>query len=454
MAVFPLPHVEGDDSAENKLASQTKSSSLPLSSDMEKGRQPQLCDVWRDVQGANDWKDLLDPIDSFLKAEALRYGDLAQLCYDAFDGDTYSKYYGTCYHNKDALFEKMGIPSCGYQVTKYIYANTDMLNQLFGEKPKDRGVWLGFVAVCTDPNEIKRLGRRDIVIAWRGTQTTQEWIQNLRDFLVPTRLSYKCGRTGKDHIISEGVRIERGFLSCYTSTIRQHEDSEGNTVNISTRDLILAEVGRLLKVYENEIDNLSITFTGHSLGAALATLSAYDVKQMLNSDHFDDHIPVTVFAFASPRVGNLAFAKLAEKIGVKVLRFVNKSDVVPKVPGLFMNENMGFLSKFLHWLPWTYFHVGMEVALENDSSQYLAHTHNLAYFHNLEVYLHLLDGYVGDNKPFNSCGRDHALVNKSCDLLKEKYEIPPNWWQKQNKGLIQDPHGKWMQPTKSVDEED
>ncbi|GLJ56680.1 hypothetical protein SUGI_1261450 [Cryptomeria japonica] len=194
------------------------------------------------------------------------------------------------------------------------------------------------------------------------------------------------------------------------------------------------------------MDNLSITFTGHSLGAALATLSAYDIKQMLCTKHNFHQIPVTVFAFASPRVGNLAFAKRVEEIGVKVLRFVNKRDLVPKVPGVCMNENVGCLSKLLHWLPWTYFHVGVELPLHNNSP-FIQHTHNLAYFHNLELYLHLLDGYVGSKQPFSWSGRDHALVNKSCDLLREKYEIPPKWWQEQNKGLVKGPDGKWTQPS-------
>ncbi|KAH9297081.1 hypothetical protein KI387_028763, partial [Taxus chinensis] len=285
------------------------------------------------------------------------------------------------------------------------------------------------------PNEIRRLGRRDIVIAWRGTQTTQEWIQDLRDLLVPARLSYKCERTSKHRQVeipsaNGGVRIERGFLSCYTSTIY----SQGTSVNMSTRDLVCEEIRRLLKVYENEIDNLSITFTGHSLGAALATLNAYDIKQILHAIHYN-HVPVTVFSFASPRVGNLAFAQQMKNIGVKVLRFVNQRDVVPRVPGVFMNENMGFLSKLLYCLPWTYFHVGIEVCLKNNSPL-LKPTHKLSYFHNLEVYLHLLDGYVGHRKAYSSYGRDPALANKSCDILIDDFKIPPQWWQQQNKGLI------------------
>lgn len=160
---------------------------------------PQVAYLWRDIQGVNSWKGLLDPMNPILKAEILRYGDFAQLCYDAFDDRDYSEYYGTCKHSKRSFFQKMGFPHYGYQVTKYIYANVGALRSSFGEKSMDEGVWIGFIAVCTDPNEIERLGRRDIVVAWRGTRTAQEWMQNLQKIVDPT------------------VRIEKGFLSCYTA---------------------------------------------------------------------------------------------------------------------------------------------------------------------------------------------------------------------------------------------
>ncbi|KAH9297084.1 hypothetical protein KI387_028766, partial [Taxus chinensis] len=83
MAIFPLPSVDGEDSAKNGLACQTHSSAHMKGTN--NGSQGELCDVWRDIHGANNWNGLLDPINPILKAEALRYGDFAQLCYDAFD---------------------------------------------------------------------------------------------------------------------------------------------------------------------------------------------------------------------------------------------------------------------------------------------------------------------------------------------------------------------------------
>jgi hypothetical protein len=149
---------------------------------------PEVSNLWRDIQGVNSWKGLLDPMNPILKAEILRYGEFAQLCYDAFDDRDYSEYYGTCKHSKRSLFQKLGLPHSGHQVTKYIYANTGVLGSSFGYESIDNAVWIGFIAVCTDPNEIERLGRRDIVIAWRGTRTAQECMQNFKDILVPLPL--------------------------------------------------------------------------------------------------------------------------------------------------------------------------------------------------------------------------------------------------------------------------
>ncbi|KAJ6681266.1 PHOSPHOLIPASE A1-IGAMMA2 CHLOROPLASTIC [Salix koriyanagi] len=43
-----------------------------------------LADVWREIQGQDDWVDLLDPMDPLLRSELIRYGEMAQACYDAF----------------------------------------------------------------------------------------------------------------------------------------------------------------------------------------------------------------------------------------------------------------------------------------------------------------------------------------------------------------------------------
>jgi putative lipase involved disintegration of autophagic bodies len=56
---------------------------------------------------------------------------------------------------------------------------------------------------------------------------------------------------------------------------------------------VLAEVRKLVDAYKEE--KVSITMTGHSLGAALATLSAFDIVE----NGYNGTFPVTAFAFAS-----------------------------------------------------------------------------------------------------------------------------------------------------------
>jgi hypothetical protein len=67
----------------------------------------------------------------------------------------------------------------------------------------------GYIAVSDDEKEINQLGRRDIVVALRGTATYGEWLANLTNILTPTQLNPL-----NPH---ENVKVEMGFLRLYTS---------------------------------------------------------------------------------------------------------------------------------------------------------------------------------------------------------------------------------------------
>lgn len=58
----------------------------------------------------------------------------------------------------------------------------------------------------------------------------------------------------------------------------------------------------------NASEWLGLMATGHSLGGALATLAAYDIrKQLLNNQQ--SNTQVVCYTFAAPRTGNHAFAR-------------------------------------------------------------------------------------------------------------------------------------------------
>ena len=96
----------------------------------------------------------------------------------------------------------------------------------------------------------------------------------------------------------------------------------------------LAEVWSDLKNYLSELqkNNLKIWLTGHSLGAALATLAAGRFGSVQG-----------LYTFGSPRVGDLDFK---QDFTAKAYRFVNNSDIVTKVPPAGMFHHVGEL-KFI-----------------------------------------------------------------------------------------------------------
>eukprot|EP01018_Ginkgo_biloba_P010491 Gb_18798 [translate_table: standard] len=417
------------------------------------GKNKKIClaDIWREIQGLHNWKGLLNPINPILKQEIIKYGEFAEICYESFDCDRYSKYYGSCKYNRKKLFQQMGIHSCGYEITKYIYACTQValprffVSSITPDTWSDDSTWIGFISVVKGKTEMARLGRRDIVVTWRGTETSLEWIEDLKDWLVPAGLDRKWNTNNNKpgHNQDQTVMVESGFLSVYTGKSKDSRYS-----HMSARELVITEIQRLLQEHSGE--QISITLSGHSLGAALALLCAYDIGHMV-TDVFPA-IPVTVFTFGCPRVGNKSFVDRLQQLNVKVLRVVNVNDVVPRVPGIMLNERLSFMRFILDWLPWTYSHAGVQICVNNNVSPYLKPTCNLAYLHSLEVYLHLLDGYGGEGRPFCWGGRDPALVNKFCNVLMDELLIPPYWWQEANKGLVKNEEGRWVQRSREEDD--
>jgi len=77
--------------------------------------------------------------------------------------------------------------------------------------------------------------------------------------------------------------------------------------------------------------------TGHSLGGALATICALELKS-----RFAGEYDVQMINVASPRVGNHRFADLFNEYFPEALRIVFDRDVVPGVPKfLFMYKHVG-----------------------------------------------------------------------------------------------------------------
>ncbi|KAJ4844728.1 hypothetical protein Tsubulata_028354 [Turnera subulata] len=389
--------------------------------------------MWQQLHGSNDWHNLLDPLPPCLRREIVKYGEFAQATYDAFDFDPFSEYCGSCRYNLNKLFEQLGLTKHGYKVCKYIYAMSHVNLPGWLERShwvdtwsKDSN-WMGYVAI-SDDEETRRIGRRDIAVAWRGTVAPSEWYEDFQRKLEP---------------IGDGdAKVEHGFHTIYTSK------SDSTRYNKSSAsEQVMKEVTRLVQLYRDNGEEVSLTITGHSLGGALALLNAYEAGKSLPG------LPISVISFGAPRVGNIAFRDELQDMGIKTLRVVNKQDIVPRMPGIVFNESLERFDDFTGTLDWVYTHVGSELKVDIQSSPYLKHGLNLAGFHCLETYLHLVDGFHGSCSTFRSdAKRDVALVNKACDMLVDELRIPHCWYQLANKGLVPNAHGRWVKPTRKPED--
>jgi triacylglycerol lipase len=136
---------------------------------------------------------------------------------------------------------------------------------------------------------------RFVILAFRGTEVKGAFSRILHDILADSRaLPVDCGPLGKLH---------RGFRDALD------EVWAGPAPHPSLRDLLarLDPTGRR-----------HVWLTGHSLGAAVATLAAQRQGRVQG-----------LYTFGSPRVGD---ARFAAGFHVPAWRFVNHQDVVPHLP--------------------------------------------------------------------------------------------------------------------------
>ncbi|KAI3439148.1 Lipase_3 domain-containing protein, partial [Psidium guajava] len=396
-----------------------------------------ISNEWREIHGMSDWENLLDPLHPWLRGEIIKYGEFAQATYDAFDFDSFSEYCGSCRYNKRKLFRELGLSQNGYEVTEYIYAMSHVeiprwleRSRLADTWSKDSN-WIGYVA-HSDDEETRRIGRRDILVAWRGTVAPSEWYEDFQRKLEP------IGHKDEHH-----ARVEQGFLSIYTSK------SESTRYNKSSAsEQAMSEIRNLVNHYRDRGEEVSLTITGHSLGGALALLNAHEASSEI------PNLPISVITFGAPRVGNSAFRDELRRNGVKTLRVVVKQDMVPKMPGLVLNEKLERLDEHITGaLEWVYTHVGAELKLDVQSSPYLKHGFNLLGFHMMETYLHLVDGFLSTRSNFRvDAKRDVALVNKACDMLVDELRVPPSWHQLAHKGLVCNEYGRWVKPRRDPED--
>jgi predicted lipase len=131
-----------------------------------------------------------------------------------------------------------------------------------------------------------------IYVAFRGSESIKNWVDNLDAILTSYPLCNKC-------------EVHKGFYSA-------EQDSLTNVLSV-------------VKDLKSKYPSYSVLVTGHSLGAALATLTILDMQKAGIS-------PLRLFNFGSPRIGNDEFAEYASGILSDHSRVTHHKDMVVHTP--------------------------------------------------------------------------------------------------------------------------
>lgn len=149
----------------------------------------------------------------------------------------------------------------------------------------------------TDVQCYIRKYKTELYIIFRGTNSKKDWI---------TDFKFWKKTVPYDNMLSK-IRVHTGFINAYKS----------KNVRPKIQSLITDDIER-------------VNVTGHSYGAALATLCAIDLEYNFPEKDYE------VILFGSPRVGNRAFKKSYNKRIFKTFRVYNGNDIVTKIPFAFL----------------------------------------------------------------------------------------------------------------------
>jgi hypothetical protein len=227
------------------------------------------------------------------------------------------------------------------QMRDFILDNTDL-------------TFYGFVAQNeSNPNEA--------IVAIRGTSNAVEWWDDVNAAgMTPFRVQ-NCGNVGlgfeRIYNTLEVIECSPAITEAAPHSLKMGDQS------------FSAQVASLLR-YRTEVlpesasgTTPSVEITGHSLGGALAILYAAEnalVHKIRNP---------ALCTFASPKIGDSQFVNAFNNLGLTSWRIVNKQDIVPHLPPLFLQ------------------HVNTQQLFDSDNKVHPS----FGCWHALSTYLYLID---------------------------------------------------------------
>jgi triacylglycerol lipase len=241
-------------------------------------------------------------------------------------------------------------------------------------------IWIDLTQHFEDLFAIAAGGNGFVVIAFRGTQNFDDWMDDLR----ATPVSFPWMFDGGPEVGA----IHAGFGHAVRDAWTQIQDSFGNL--IPTPD-----------VAPGITEQPTVWLTGHSLGGALAIIagaacsmwSAAPIRSIAG-----------IYTFGQPRVGLYDFCgNFDHLLKQRTFRFVNKQDLVPRVP--FRGFDYADLGQMIHFdnngtprlesAEWRNF-LGRTLQSFDDFFNIAGHAQTDVADHSMAGYQQLVDGHVAD----------------------------------------------------------
>lgn len=193
---------------------------------------------------------------------------------------------------------------------------------------------------------VKSVDTKSLYVVFRGSNNNNDWLHNLRAYGTNLDTPSVLKPVLEDSL-KDNVRVHEGFYKY----LFDNDKAKGE----QRFDMILGDIQNFAE------QGYKIYVCGHSLGGALASLTAFKLAGKKSSWVPK---PIRCITYASPLVGSsdflTAFTQLEKMNMIKYLRITNSLDPVPTVPPF----SLGLWNKFM------YYHVGINLRLEEDPDNY------------------------------------------------------------------------------------
>ncbi|OXA39301.1 Lipase [Folsomia candida] len=155
---------------------------------------------------------------------------------------------------------------------------------------------------------------KEVVVTFRGTLNMANVVIDLHHSIVSIDAGSTVLERGKSKDDGGSVmRIHTGFINATNS--------------------LYGEIVEKLRKFLEEDDDYEVVLTGHSLGAAVASVTLFMLKEEIGLPwDFPTPKSYAYFGYGTPRVGNQAYADYWNAQEMQLTRVVNKADFAAHAP--------------------------------------------------------------------------------------------------------------------------